>query len=103
MHRRTLAAGLAAVGAAAALATAAPAQAAPPSGGCPANWALLAVEPLTDLGYRVPAQVDSPENRYSFGHQPGNANGYVCALPLGNQSVGGLQIYNFMDDSLQEG
>ena len=99
---RTIAA-LAGAGAAAAalVALAGPAQAAPPSNGCPSHWQRLSVPALTALGYRVPLEVDDPANSYSFGNKPGNGNHWVCALPLGNQDVGGLQIYNFMDDSLQ--
>ena len=79
------------------------AEAAAPVAGCPAGFTRLAVAPLTALGYGVPALVDSPDATVSFGHKPGNANGYVCALPLGNQSFNGLQIYNFLDDSLLTG
>lgn len=102
--KRTIAA---LVGAAAAAAVvvgvAGPAQAVPPSNGCPSNWLRLWEPTLTDLGYLVPLEVDSPTNSYSFGNQPGNHNHWVCALPLGNQVVNGHQVYNFMDDSLKVG
>ncbi len=84
----------------AALATAVPAQAAAPSNGCAPGYEVLAVAPLSALGYRVPAMVDSPTNTYGFGYQPGNGNGWVCAVPLGNRTDDGLQIYNFIDDTL---
>lgn len=101
MHRTIAALVGGAAAATAAVALAGPAQAAPPSNGCPSSW--TRIHYATDLPagvYQVPAQVDSPQNSYSFGHQPGNDNGYVCALPLGNRSFDGYQLYNFMDDSL---
>jgi hypothetical protein len=101
MRRTIVTAGL--VGTVLAAGLAAPAYAASPTDGCPSGYDRLAVAPLTDLGYQVPALVDSPDQRLSFGHQPGNGNGYVCGVPLGNQSFQGLQIYNFLDDSLQNG
>jgi hypothetical protein len=103
MKRTTAGLALAAMAATALVAATAPAQAAPPSNGCPSNWQRLWEPSLTALGYRVPLEVDDPANSYSFGNQPGNGNHWVCALPLGNQSFNGLQIYNFMDDSLQVG
>lgn len=82
---------------------AAPAQAEPPSQGCPHGYDHLEVAPLTAAGYKVPALVDSPTQSISFGNKPGNGNGWVCGVPLGNQQFDGHQIYNFMDDSLQVG
>ena len=84
-------------------ALAAPAQAVAPSAGCPSGFQRLEVAPLTSAGYRVPALVDSPDQNLSFGHVAGNGNGFVCAVPLGNQQFDGLQIYNFFDDSLLSG
>lgn len=74
------------------------AQAAAPSNGCPAGYQLVPVAPLTALGYRVPALVDSPASN-SFG-QPGNSDGLVCSVQLGNR-VGLIgPIYNFIDNQL---
>jgi hypothetical protein len=92
---------LAAATTASAVILAAPAQA----GGaarCPTGYQLVSVAELTDLGYQVPSLVDDPTSGVrSFG-QPGNGNGWVCAVPLGNQTFGGdLQIYNFLDDTLR--
>ena len=84
----------------AAVVTAVPAQAATPSNGCAPGYEVLSVAALSALGYHVPAMVDSPSNTYGFGHQPGNGNGWVCGVPLGNQADSGLQIYNFIDDTL---
>jgi hypothetical protein len=104
MKRTIVGLAAAAVATTALVALAAPAQAASPSNGCPSNWQLIHY--LVDLPqgvYSVPAEVDSQTNSYSFGHQPGNHDYAVCALPLGNQMVGGHQMYNFMDNSLQVG
>lgn len=92
---------LTAAAAAATTLTVAPAQAGAPSG-CPPSYEVLLVADLTALGYRVPAQVDNPTSgSRSFG-QAGNGNGWVCALPLGNQTTPfGTQIYNFWDDTLR--
>jgi hypothetical protein len=84
------------------VALAGPAHATPPTEGCPSNWERL-YYPSLDPAYLVPAMVDSKDNAISFGHLPGNDNKYVCALPLGKPLPGGLQFYNFMDDSLQVG
>ena len=74
------------------------AQAAAPSNGCPAGYQLVSVAPLTALGYRVPALVDSPASN-SFG-QLGNSDGFVCSVQLGNR-VGLIgPIYNFIDNQL---
>ena len=82
------------------VAVAGPAQAAAPSQGCPTNWDRLSVQTLSDAGYRVPALVDSPDQQLSFGHAPGNGNGWVCGVALGNRTFAGNQIYNFLDDFL---
>jgi len=75
------------------------ASAAPPAKGCPTGYDLVAVAPLTALGYRVPALVDSPAT-LSFG-QPGNGDGLVCAVQLGNRlTPWGTSIYNFIDNQL---
>lgn len=78
-----------------------PALADPPSNGCPAGYELMSVETMTSLGYHVPAAVDSPiSGIHSFG-QPGNGDGYVCGVKLGNRvGTTGLQLYNFMDNQL---
>jgi hypothetical protein len=77
------------------------AQAAAPANGCPAGYELLSVATLSAEGYRVPAEVDSPTSGIlSFG-QPGNGDGWVCGVQLGNQLTSfGLPIYNFIDDQL---
>lgn len=73
-----------------------------PAIGCPTSYQLLSVSDLSTLGYAVPAQMDDPTSGFrSFGHA-GNGNGWVCALPLGNQTTSfGAQLYNFMDDTLR--
>jgi hypothetical protein len=94
-------AALAAATASAVAVLAAPAQAGGASG-CPTGYDLLSVAALAELGYQVPTLVDDPASgARSFG-QPGNGNGWVCAVPLGNRTFGaGLQIYNFLDDTLR--
>lgn len=83
------------------LSTATVAFAAPPSNGCPAGYQLLSVATLTSQGYHIPAEVDSPTSGVlSFG-QPGNGDGAVCGVKLGNQLTSfGLPIYNFIDNQL---
>jgi hypothetical protein len=78
-----------------------PALAAAPSNGCPVGYQLLSVADLSAQGYQVPAQVDSSTSGIlSFG-RPGNDDGVVCAVPLGNQQTSfGGQVYNFWDDTL---
>lgn len=80
---------------------AAPAYAAAPANGCPSGYQLMSVDDLTQLGYHVPALVDSSASGVlSFG-QPGNDDGYVCGVQLGNQLTSfGDPIYNFIDDTL---
>ena len=91
--------------AAAVMLTAGPSAAAPPSG-CPGGFQLLSVGALSALGYQVPGRVDDPSSGLrSFG-RAGNGNGWVCAVPLGNQTwssdvASDLQIYDFMDDTLR--
>lgn len=90
-----------AAGALAIVAAATPAVAAPPSDGCPAGYSVLSVAVLSAAGYQVPAAVDSATSGIrSFG-QPGNGNGLVCGVKLGNQlTPWGDPIYNFLDDQL---
>jgi hypothetical protein len=97
---RITAASLAA-GAAGSIIVSAPAFAAPPSNGCPAGYQLLSVQALTAQGYKVPAIVDSPTSGFdSFGN-PGDGDGWVCGVPLGNRLTPfGLQVYNFIDNQL---
>ena len=77
------------------------AKADPPSNGCPNGYQLLSVATLSSEGYKVPAKVDSPTSGIrSFG-QPGNGDGWVCGVQLGNQLTSfGLPLYNFMDNQL---
>ena len=71
-----------------------------PSNGCPSGYTLLSVGTLSSAGYRVPAEVDSPTSGvHSFG-QPGNGDGLVCGVQLGNQVGPYGPIYNFIDDQL---
>jgi hypothetical protein len=79
-----------------------PAGAAPPSDGCARGFQLLSVQTLTDQGYHVPALVDSPTSGVlSYGRYPGNGDGWVCGVPLGNQTTSfGLPVYEFIDDQL---
>jgi hypothetical protein len=78
------------------------ALAAPPSNGCPRGFEFLSVATLTAEGYHVPALVDSPTSGFvSFGQHPGNGDGWVCGVRLGNQlSPRGTPIYEFIDDQL---
>jgi hypothetical protein len=79
-----------------------PVFAAPPSNGGPAGYELLSVVTLTAEGYKVPALVDSPTSGVlSYGLLPGNGDGWVCGVPLGNQLTSfGLPVYVFTDDQL---
>lgn len=98
-----------AAGAAGTVLTAA-ALAAPPPGGCPAGYQLLSVQALTDQGYKVPALIDSPTSGVvgegpgtgqDWVGQPGNGDGLVCGVKLGNQLTPfGLPVYNFIDNQL---
>jgi hypothetical protein len=82
-----------------ALALADSAAASPPANGCPTGYQLLHVDTLTGEGYHVPALVDSASFK-SFG-QPGNGDGLVCGVPLGNQTTSfDRQVYNFIDNQL---
>ena len=55
------------------------------------------VSTLGALGYQVPGQVDA---QGSYGG-PGNDDGLVCAVQLGNQlTTGESPIYNFVDNTL---
>ena len=85
------------------LAAAAPAGAAPPTNGCPSGYELLAISALLAVGpYHVPVLVDDPSSGIlSFG-RPGNGDGYVCGVPLGDkQTPFGGQVYNFFDNTLR--
>jgi hypothetical protein len=86
---------------AAALAPAGRAFADPPANGCPAGYQLLSVSALSAQGYKVPALVDSPTSGIrSFG-QPGNGDGWVCGVQLGNRLTPfGGPLYNFTDNTL---
>ncbi len=77
------------------------ASAAAPANGCPAAYQLLSVAVLTAEGYHVPALVDSPTSGIrSFG-QPGNGDGWVCGVQLGNRLTSfGDPLYNFIDNQL---
>lgn len=72
-----------------------------PSSECPWGYELKDVSVLHDLGYRVPDQVDDPSSGVlSFG-RPGNGDGQVCAVQLGNQTTSfGEPVYNFWDNTL---
>ena len=110
MSTRTLICAIAATLAAGSMVAAAPALAAPPANGCPSGNQLLSVPTLTSEGYQVPTLVDSPTSgmvgegpgvgRGWIG-QPGNGDGWVCAVQLGNQLTPfGLPVYNFIDNQL---
>lgn len=72
-----------------------------PTNGCPAGFQLLSVATLLSLGYHVPALVDSPSSGIKTFGQPGNGDGFVCAIKQGNQvTLSGLQLYNFFDNQL---
>ena len=100
MNTCTVICAIAAPVAAGSLLAAASALAAAPSNGCPSGYQLLS----------VPALVDSPSSgvvgegpgvgRGWIG-QPGNGDGWVCAVQLGNQLTPfGLPVYNFIDNQL---
>jgi hypothetical protein len=83
-----------------------PAAAAPPNTACatgnrrsdePHGILLLSVSDLIASGYHVPAIVDDPANG-------GNGDGFVCGIPLGNQTTpSGNQLYGFSDNQLTAG
>ena len=77
------------------------AVAAAPTNGCPAGYQLLSVQTLTERGYHAPALVDrATSGVLSFG-QPGNNDGSVCGVQLGNQLTSfGQPVYNFIDNQL---
>ena len=110
MNTCTVICAIAATLAAGSLLAAASALAAAPWNGCPSGYQLLSVPTLTGEGYRVPALVDRPSSgvvgegpgvgRGWIG-QPGNGEGWVCAVQLGNQLTPfGLPVYNFIDNQL---
>ena len=75
------------------------AAAGPPANGCPTGYQLLSVATLTAEGYQVPALVDS-SSFHSFG-EPGNGDGLVCGVQLGNRTTSfGQPVYNFIDNQL---
>ncbi|MCW2572901.1 MAG: hypothetical protein JWO88_2959 [Frankiales bacterium] len=48
----------------------------------------------------MPGIVDDPTSGVrSFG-RPGNGDGFICGVPLGNQTWINGQIYNFWDNTL---
>jgi hypothetical protein len=111
MNTCTVICAIAATLAAGSLLAAASALAAAPSNGCPSGYQLVSVPTLTAQGSRVPALVDSPSSgvvgegpgvgRGWIG-QPGNGDGWVCAVQLGNQLTPfGLPVYNFIDNQLR--
>lgn len=81
--------------------TTGPAGAAAPTDGCPSGYTLLSVGELTEQGYRVPAEMDSPDSGFrSFG-RVGNDDGSVCGVKLGKQLTSfDAPIYNFLDNQL---
>jgi hypothetical protein len=88
--------------AAGSLLSASPAGAAP-SASCPSGYELKSVAPLHAEGYRVPDQVDDPNSGVQSFGRPGNGDGFVCAVPLGNQTTPwGGQVYNFWDNTLAD-
>lgn len=87
--------------ASAATCLAASAAVAAPASSCPEGYELLEVAPLHDAGYRVPDQVDDPSSGVQSYGRPGNGDGWVCGVPLGNKKTPwGGQVYNFMDNTL---
>ena len=89
-----------AIGAAGAVVAGAPALAAPPNG-CPAGYQVLSVQTLTAGACKVPALVDSPTSGLDSFGKPGNGDGWVCGVQLGNQLTPfGLPVYNFIDNQL---
>lgn len=80
------------------------AKADPPANGCPSGYGLLSVATLTGEGYRVPAMVDSPTSGVLSHGQPGNGDGLVCGVQLGNRLTPfGMPVFNFIDNSLPAG
>ena len=78
------------------------AAAAAPTNGCPAGYDLLSVSQLTGFGYGVPARIDDPDSGLLSYGRPGNGDGWVCGVVMGNQlAFPGHPLYNFMDDSLR--
>jgi hypothetical protein len=80
---------------------AATAAVAAPSSSCPEGYDLLNRQVLHDAGYRVPDQVDDPTSGVQSFGRPGNGDGWVCGVPLGNKTTPwGGQVYNFWDNTL---
>ncbi len=68
----------------------------------PGRLRLLSVSVLTSEGYNVPALVDSPTSGVLSYGKPGNGDGWVCGVQLGNRTTHfGLPFYNFIDDTLR--
>jgi hypothetical protein len=88
------------VAAAAVLATT-PAAAAAPTNGCPAGYTVLSVDELLAAGYHLPAAIDGPTSGLKSFGLPGNGDGLICGVRLGNQVTpfGGPE-YNFIDNQL---
>jgi len=61
------------------------AHAAAPAGGCPTGAHLLSVDILAGEGYHAPGMVDDPYSGVLTRHQPGNGDGWVCGVQLGNK------------------
>lgn len=56
---------------------------------------------LASEGYRVAVEVDSPTSGVRSHGQPGNGDGFVCGVQLGNRVTHfGLPFFNFIDDTL---
>lgn len=102
LRRMGVAASLLVLGGAGSIVTAATAaNADAPSNGCPAGYSVLHVDTLTAEGYQVPALVDSQTSGFLSYGQPGNGNGLVCGVQLGNRLTPfGAPVYNFIDDQL---
>lgn len=72
-----------------------------PSNGCPAGYQVLSVAVLTEQGYRVAGEVDSPTSGVLSYGRPGNGDGWVCGVQLGNRLTHfGLPFFNFIDNTL---
>ena len=61
---------------------------------------LLSVAELLTTGYRIPARIDDPTSGIKTFGRPGNGDGLVCGVPVGNQTTQGLQLYMFFDNQL---
>ena len=78
-----------------------PAKADAPSNGCPSGYQLLSTDALVAEGYVVAGLVDSQTSGVLSHGRPGNGDGSVCAVQLGNRLTHfGLPFYNFIDNTL---